>query len=97
MLTKNDLTLIRKIIREEVESEVQSAKEELNHNITMLKIHFASEFKEVNDKLKNLDIRTRKIQKDLDTTIDFFDKDFLKLRKRVEILEENPNLKLNLQ
>lgn len=96
MLTKSDLInikrIVKEIVREEIEAEGENIKTELGSDITQLKIRMASEFKEVNNRLKNLEIKSNKIQKDLKTTINFFDKEVLGLKKRVDEIEEHLQL-----
>lgn len=92
MLTKNDLATLRKIIREEVEAEGENTKTEIGSDITQLKIRMASEFRAVNNRLKNLEIKSNKIQKDLKTTINFFDREVLGIKKKVDKVEEHLHL-----
>jgi len=68
MLTKNDLSQIKNIVREEVEAEGENTRSEINGEIKLAGIRTTTELQEVNTRLKNLEITTRKIQKDLKTT-----------------------------
>lgn len=56
MLTKNDLSQIRKIIREEIEAETQSLKDELSGEIKLARIQLQKEVSEVKNDVKNLKI-----------------------------------------
>ena len=87
MLTKADLKEIRKIIREEVENEVQNTKDELQADQKMNLIRIVTEIRGVENRLKNLEIRITKVQKDLKYTINFLDKEGLKVIKRVERID----------
>lgn len=89
MLTKNDLTQIRKLVREEVEAEGENVRAEVNGEIKLAGIRTAVELREVSNRLKNLEITTRKIQKDLKMTSNFLDKENLNTVKRVRIIEKH--------
>lgn len=89
MLTKNDLSQIKNIVREEVEAEGENIRSEINGEIKLAGIRTTTELQEVNTRLKNLEITTRKIQKDLAKTSDFLDRENLKTVKRVRKIEEH--------
>lgn len=91
MLTKDDFKEIRKVVREEVEAEAENTKTEIGSDISMLKIRVVSEMRQMNDRLKNLEIKVNKIQRDLKRTINFFDGEHLALKKRVEKIEGHLN------
>lgn len=81
MLTKDDFTKLKKIIRDEIETEGESIKTELGHEIKMTKIQSSSDMDTVQFRLKNIEIKTnniqtnvKKLRKDLSKTIDYFDK-----------------------
>lgn len=75
MLTKTDLSQIRKVVREEVENEAQSIKDELRSEIKMSMIRTHSEIKELKDKIKNLEIRITRmhdeLKKEIRIVVDF--------------------------
>ncbi len=48
----------------------------------------------VKEEIKPLDRKINKVQKTLDTTITLFDRDIVDLKRKVKVLEDNPNLKL---
>ena len=73
MLTKTDLSQIRKLVREEVEAEGENIRTDLGGEIKLAGIRTTQELREINDRLKNLEIITRKIQKDLKETSNFLD------------------------
>ena len=91
MLTKADLKEIQKIvevvtkriIREEIEAEIEVLKDELQSDIKMAQIRIQGDVRELTDKIKNLEIQIRKPRKDLKTTTDFLDKEGLITVKRV--------------
>lgn len=89
MLTKNDLSQIRKVVREEVETDNENTKSELKAEIKLTRMEIQNEQKNVNDRLKNVEVTTKKIQKTVDTIIDFFDKQDMDLLKRVKTIEEH--------
>ena len=92
MLTKTDLKEIRKILREEVETESQNIKTELQSDIIMSKMRIMSELDKIKDRLKNIEIKTNKIQKDLKYAVNFLDKDSLRISNRVERIEKHLKL-----
>jgi DNA replication protein DnaD len=92
MLTKTDLSQIRKIIREEVEAESKPLREDLQGEIKLARIEIQNDIRGLTERAKNLEIATNKIQKDIKSVVDFFDKEHLELRKRVKHLEEHQNL-----
>jgi hypothetical protein len=92
-LTNDDLKKIRGVVREEVEAEVGNAKRDLDASISSVRLRNSYELNQINNRLKNLEIGQSKIQKDLDSTIDFLDKQDIKTEKRIERVEK----KLNLQ
>ena len=62
MLTKADLSEIRKIVREEVENETQAIKNELQGDITMSRMRVQNDISELKDRIKNLDIRMTRLE-----------------------------------
>ncbi len=71
-MTKNDLSQIREVIHEEVASEVSPLKKDID----ILKKNIGTLQKDV-----------KKIDKKLDQTINFFDKEHLELKDRVKTAE----------
>ena len=92
MLTKTDLSQIRKIVREEVETESGSLQEELQGEIKLSRIEIQKDVHTVKDRIKNLEIAIRKIQKNIKSIVSFFDKEYLNMRQRIEHVEEHVNL-----
>jgi hypothetical protein len=93
MLTKGDLVLMRKVVREEVESEVQNAKIELQSELKITRMGIREELHQVSDRVKNLEITTKNkfktVEKKLDKAIGFLDKHTISVEKRVERIEEH--------
>ncbi len=92
MLTKIDFKEIRKIVREEVETEIQNAKEDLQAEMKMNLVRSTKETRDVKDRLKNVDIKLNNIQKDMKYTTNFLDKEGLKAQKRVDRIEKHLRL-----
>lgn len=103
MLTKTDLNQIRTIVREEVENEVKTAKEELGADITMSRIRIQNDIGELKSRVKNveihltgLDAKITKMHKDLKNDIkmvtEFLDKENVKTAKRVIRIESHLGL-----
>jgi uncharacterized coiled-coil protein SlyX len=103
-LTKDDVQVIRKMLREEISLEFEPLKESIR--IEFVKNRFL--IIELTDRIKNLEIRTmnlekrivgiekaisdltkevKKLKKDLKYSINFIDKDYLKLKKQVDAVE----------
>lgn len=64
MLAKSDLERIREIIREEVENEAEAIKDELGADIRMSGIRVSQNLDEFKDRIKNLEIRVRRMNKE---------------------------------
>ena len=92
MLTKTDLSQIRKIIREEAETESQNIKDEIQADIKMSLVRISGELHRIQDRLKNVEIKINKIEKDLKYAVNFLDKESLKIQKRVERIEKHLKL-----
>lgn len=96
MLTKDDLAKIQEIVRdtvrEEIGTESKSLKEDFVGEIKLARIEIQKDIRSLTDRVKNLEIATSKIQKDIKVITSFFDSEHLKLRKRVEKIEEHLGL-----
>lgn len=110
MLIKTDLDqlgkVVRKIVREEVEAEVSDAKNSLGAQITMTKLELKQKINDLDDRVKNTEIklngidkdikdvkkRVRKTEKTVDVMIDLFDKEIVKTQKRVTRIEDHLSL-----
>ncbi|MFZ5365916.1 MAG: hypothetical protein ACOZBZ_01345 [Patescibacteria group bacterium] len=92
MLTKADLSQIRKIVREEIETESKSLQEELQGEIKLSRMEIQKDVHLLANKVKNLEMIANKIQKSIKSVVNFFDREYLRLRKQVERLEEHLNL-----
>lgn len=101
MLNKQDLTSIRKVVREEVENETKIARTKLETDVKMSRIMIQSSLNQIEDRIKNIEISNsrsdkiilkiqedvKKIIKDLAQTSDFLDKDNMVTLKRVNRIE----------
>ena len=106
MLTKGDVSQIRKVVREEVEAEVGNAKEELDSEIRTSRVRVQTDIYTLGNKIKNVEIRTMNLEKsnqqilnnikilrkDIKGTINIADHGLLKLEKRVGTIEEHLNI-----
>ncbi|MBI2049583.1 hypothetical protein HYT32_01630 [Candidatus Roizmanbacteria bacterium] len=107
MLTKTDLSqiksILREIVREEVENESKALKHELQADITMSRIRIQSDIGELKDRVKNLEIGVKnlenkvvKMHKELKEEIklvaNFLDKEHMNTVKRVRKIEEHLGL-----
>jgi hypothetical protein len=82
MLTSQDLSEIQKIIRKETKSIVQEE--------TSLIVEKA--MAPIKKDLKTIKSDMTQIRSDVKTIVNFFDKEYLELRKRVERIEEHLSL-----
>lgn len=85
MLTKDDLKKMRVVIREEVEAE----KDELSSDFKISQMRILNEISSLKDKLKNIEIKLNRIQKDLSTAVNFLDRENLKTTKRLDRVEKH--------
>lgn len=106
MLTKNDLSQIRKVVREEVEVEAKTTRTDIEYEIKRVRIEFSLRLDKVEDYLKNIDIKNSRlekemqkmrkditqIKKDINSLIGYSDENHIRLRKRIEKIEEQINL-----
>ncbi len=96
MLTPDDLKQMRKVMREEIENESQTIREELGSEIRMSRIRLQEDLEEVKDRVKNIDIRLTNVHKDLKEEIKLvshtLDKENMKTAKRVTRLEKHLEL-----
>ncbi|AKM79528.1 MAG: hypothetical protein UX85_C0010G0005 [Candidatus Beckwithbacteria bacterium GW2011_GWB1_47_15] len=88
MLTKTDITKIRKVVRDETESEAKTTRRELQGEIKLLRIELQKELKTITGRIKDLEGQTRKVRKDIELMLGFFDREYLDLQKRVDKVEE---------
>lgn len=73
MLTKQDLNqiekLVRKVVREEVEVESRSTREDLQSEIKLARMELSLRLDKIDDKIKNLEIRLSQFQTDTEKTL----------------------------
>lgn len=106
MLTKDDLALIRKVVREEVETEVKDSSRTLETQIIKSRMEQQREMGELDDRMKNVEIRVdglrkyvkdvkkdvKYIKKTLDVAIKVFNEEHTKLAKKVKRTEDHLDL-----
>lgn len=109
MLTTSDLKAIRKIVREEVETEVRNIRDSFEHEIRTANLHLRNAINDQGDRIKNVEVRLssvekeikgsrkdiRKLQKDVSVAINVFNVEDTKLAKRVGRIEEHLDLPQN--
>ncbi len=91
-LTKTDFNQIRKILREESEEENETTRTELRSELKLFRVKLENQLEKVENGVKNLSIRLRKVEKDISVAIDVFDRTDIKLDKRVEKIEDHLGL-----
>lgn len=105
MLTNKDFEKIRLIVREEVQSQLKPAKEDvaqtkrdiitIKQDMSLIKKDMLILKQDVALVKKNLVIVKKdiiQIRKDQKIIVNFFDHEYLELRRRVERIEEHLNL-----
>lgn len=96
MLTKNDLSQIRKVLREEIGNEIEAAKTDIQSDITMSRMRIQAEIGELKDRIKNLEIRLTKMHKELKEEIKMvshvLDKENIQTSRRVTKIEHHIGL-----
>lgn len=91
-LTKADFSQIRKILREESEEENETTRSELRTELKLFRVKLENQLEKVENGVKNLSIRLRKVEKNISVAIDVFDRTDVKLDKRVEKIEDHLGL-----
>lgn len=92
MLTNTDLSQIRKVVREEVEAEVSDAKNSLGAQITMTKLELKQEINDLDDRVKNTEIRLNGLNEKLSgVEIDIKD-----VKKRVKKTEKTVDVMIGM-
>lgn len=89
MLTKSDLSELRNIIREELEVENDSIKNDILAEIKFARIELETKINKLEKKAKDTEIHLKKIRKDISTIISYFDRGYISIRKKVERIEEH--------
>ena len=103
MITNDDLVRIRKVIREEVTTEVKDSTRTLDHEIRMSRMQIQQDIGELDDRVKNVEIRIDGLDKKLDKvhkslkkeikyTAHILDKENMRTLSRVKRVEEHIGL-----
>lgn len=79
--------LVRKIVREEVEAESKDITRTLDQEIRMSRMHIQQDISELDDRMKNVEIRVDNLGKDI---VDL-KKDVTDVKKRVRKIEKHVN------
>lgn len=91
-MLKEDQIIIRKILREEIESEAENITSKLQSEMKMFRIEIQSDIRDLTDRIKNLEIVARNLQKDIkkQTSLVLSLDNFF--APRIKRLEEKANL-----
>lgn len=84
MLTPEDVNQLRKVIREEVEAEAEETRKESR----IANMHVRNELAGISDRLKTVEISTRKTEKTVDTMAKVLDRADVDLNRRVTRIED---------
>ena len=74
MLTKLDLSQIRKVVREEVETEVKDTTQTLRSEIRESRMRVQSDIRDLDDRMKNVEVRMDGHEKSSSLVIEALDK-----------------------
>ncbi len=85
MLTQDDLKAIRKVVREEVKTEVKDSTRTLDGQIRIFRMEVQRDISELDDRMKNVEIRADNAQKDTEG----IKKDLKYIKKTVDIISKN--------
>lgn len=85
MLSKEDLKQIRMVVRQEI-------KEEVSLQLKPIKEEFSLQLDPVKMDISTIKRDVVQIRKDQKSIVNFFDHEYLDLRKRIELIEEHLNL-----
>ncbi len=109
-MQKSDLDqigkLVRKIVREEVKTEVKDSTRTVENQIRLSRMQVQSEINELDDRMKNVEIRVdgvaedvkdvkkrvKKIEKTAETMLDLLDREQMEQRKKIRRIEEHLSL-----
>ena len=92
MLTKTDLQQIQKLMREEIEVEAQRTRDELQAEIKLSRMEINTALGKIEDRLKSVEVKFSKIQKDIDVIISYFDRENISFGKRITRIEHHLQL-----
>lgn len=84
MITTDDLANIRKVIREEVTTEVKDSTRTLDHEIRMSRMKIQQNIDELDNRMKNVEIRVDGIDKKVDNLNETIDKVHRSLKKEIK-------------
>ncbi|PIR79777.1 MAG: hypothetical protein COU25_03665 [Candidatus Levybacteria bacterium CG10_big_fil_rev_8_21_14_0_10_35_13] len=93
MLTKSDLTQIRKVVREEVVTEVKDSTRTLDSQIRMSKMQVQHDISDLDDRMKNVEVRLDGVE----GKIDKLDKKTTKMGKDILKMLETVSYTLDKQ
>lgn len=97
MLTQDDLKQIQGVIKKELQQERAKIRKEtqdiVRTELTQARKEIRKETREiVKEELTPVKDDIAQIRKDIKTIVNFFDKEYLELRKRIERIEKHLNL-----
>ena len=78
---------MRSIVREEIQSESESIRSDLQSEIKLSRVRLENKLNELTSRLKSLQLLTAKIQKDQKVITNYFDREYLQLRKDVDLVK----------
>ena len=92
MLTKTDLSKIKKVVRDEVVSESENSNLNLRAEIKLTRMQIQNDLKVLAGRVKDLQQQSKETDKKVDKVIDFFDHKHLSLNRRVARVETHLHL-----
>ena len=95
MLTNLDLKQLRNILREEIQSDSESLRSDLQSEIKISRVRLEEKLNHLNSKMKNLEQLTTRVQKEQKIITNYFDREYLQLRKDVDLVKTRLGLPLS--
>lgn len=92
MLTSQDLKKLKSILHEEISSEIDTLTTSLQGEIKLSRVKLEEKINKVNSKLSDLERISTKTQKDQKIIANYFDREYLQLRKDVDLIKSRIGL-----
>jgi hypothetical protein len=95
MLTLQDIRKLREVIREEIQSESETLRTDLQSEIKLSRVKLEEKLNHLASKLRNLEQLSLKVQKDQKVITNYFDREYLALKKDMDLVKSRLGLPLS--
>lgn len=95
MLTSQDLKQLRHLLREETQSESESLRTDLQGEIKFSRVKLEEKLNQITSRIKSLEQLSSKIQKDQKIITNYFDREYLQLRKDKDLVKNRLELPIS--